>query len=77
MSVLDWAHLCTRRGVVGALVRLRDVLSLAKLAGGPDAGRYYTDAVARGREDYYAGAGEAKGRWAGVGSGWLELSGRG
>jgi len=57
------------------LVRLRSVLSLAKLAGGPDAGRYYTDAVARGREDYYAGAGEARGRWAGVGSGWLGLSG--
>jgi len=57
------------------LVRLRDVLSLAKLAGGPGAGRYYTDAVARGREDYYAGAGEVKGRWAGVGSGWLGLAG--
>ncbi len=56
-------------------MRLRDVLSLAKLAGGPDAGRYYTNAVARGREDYYAGAGEAKGRWAGVGSGWLGLAG--
>ena len=56
-------------------MRLRSVLSLAKLAGGLDAGRYYTDAVARGREDYYAGAGEAKGRWAGVGSGWLALSG--
>ncbi len=57
------------------LARLRDVLSLAKLAGGPGAGRYYTDAVARGREDYYAGAGEAKGRWAGVSSGWLGLAG--
>ena len=57
------------------LVRLRSVLSLAKLAGGPGAGRYYTDAVARGREDYYAGAGEAKGRWAGAGSGWLGLAG--
>lgn len=51
------------------------MLSLAKLGGGADAGRYYTDAVARGREDYYAGAGEAHGRWAGAGSSRLGLIG--
>src|SRR3954447_26204423 len=49
------------------------MLSLGKLAAGPDAGRYYEEAVARGREDYYAGKGEAPGRWVGAGAAMLGL----
>ena len=64
------------RGVVGQLVRLRSVLSIGKLAGSPEAGRYYTDAVAKGREDYYQGSGEAPGAWSGAGAQLLELDGR-
>jgi hypothetical protein len=30
------------------------MLSVGKLAAGPNAGRYYEDAVALGREDYYS-----------------------
>jgi len=44
------------------------VLSIGKLAAGGRGARYYTRTVARGREDYYAGKGEAPGRW--TGSGW-------
>jgi len=62
--------------VVGQLVRLRSVLSIGKLAGSPEAGRYYTDAVAKGREDYYQGSGEAPGAWAGAGAQLLDLDGR-
>jgi conjugative relaxase-like TrwC/TraI family protein len=51
------------------------VLSIGKLAAGPSAGRYYEDAVAAGREDYYAGEGEAPGRWIGAGAAHLGLSG--
>ena len=51
------------------------MLSLGKLAAGPDAGRYYEEAVARGREDYYAGEGEAPGRWVGAGAASLGVSG--
>src|SRR3954454_8851979 len=51
------------------------MLSLGKLAAGPDAGRYYEDAVARGREDYYAGEGEAPGQWVGGGAATLGLQG--
>ena len=47
------------------------MLSLGKLAAGPDAGRYYEEAVARGREDYYAGEGEAPGRLGGRGRGFV------
>jgi conjugative relaxase-like TrwC/TraI family protein len=47
------------------------MLSVGKLAAGPQAGRYYEEAVAQGREDYYAGEGEAPGRWAGAGAGSL------
>ncbi len=36
---------------------------------------YYEEQVAQGREDYYAGRGEAPGRWAGRGAGELGLSG--
>lgn len=51
------------------------MLSVGKLAAGPGAGRYYEDAVALGREDYYAGEGERPGRWLGGGSDLLGLSG--
>lgn len=51
------------------------MLSIGKLAAGPSAGRYYEDAVARGREDYYAGEGERPGRWVGGGAAELGLSG--
>ena len=44
------------------------MLSIGKLAAGSDAGRYYEEAVAQGREDYYAGEGEAPGRWIGAGA---------
>src|SRR5437870_11617675 len=51
------------------------MLSIGKLAAGPTAGRYYEDAVAHGREDYYAGEGEAPGRWVGAGAASLGVSG--
>src|SRR4051812_40482392 len=51
------------------------MLSVGKLAAGPTAGRYYEDAVALGREDYYAGEGERPGRWVGSGADVLELHG--
>lgn len=41
------------------------MLSIGKIHAGPGAARYYTDQVALGREDYYAGEGEAPGRWVG------------
>jgi len=52
------------------------MLSIGKLAAGPDAARYYEEAVARGREDYYRGDGEAPGRWLGGGADRLDLTGR-
>jgi conjugative relaxase-like TrwC/TraI family protein len=51
------------------------MLSIGKLAAGPTAGRYYVEQVARGREDYYAGKGEAPGRWLGSGATLLSLAG--
>jgi TrwC relaxase len=51
------------------------MLSIGKLAAGPGAGRYYVDQVALGREDYYAGDGEAPGGWIGSGAASLQLSG--
>jgi conjugative relaxase-like TrwC/TraI family protein len=51
------------------------VLSIGKLAAGPTAGRYYVEQVAQGREDYYAGEGEAPGSWAGSGAASLALRG--
>lgn len=36
---------------------------------------YYTDTVARGIEDYYAGRGEAEGRWLGAGAATAGLEG--
>jgi conjugative relaxase-like TrwC/TraI family protein len=52
------------------------MLSIGKLAAGPDAGRYYEEAVARGREDYYRGDGEAPGRWLGGGAERLGVAGQ-
>lgn len=51
------------------------MLSIGKLAAGPDAGRYYVEQVAHGREDYYAGEGEAPGAWSGSGATTLGLAG--
>jgi Ti-type conjugative transfer relaxase TraA len=51
------------------------MMSIGKLAGDPGAGRYYIDQVAQGREDYYAGEGEAAGVWMGTGAAWLGLRG--
>jgi conjugative relaxase-like TrwC/TraI family protein len=52
------------------------MLTIGKLAAGPMAGRYYVDQVAQGREDYYAGEGEAPGVWIGGGATSLGLDGR-
>jgi hypothetical protein len=43
------------------------MLSLAKIAAGPRAARYYTEQVAQGIDDYYSGEGEEPGRWIGSG----------
>src|SRR4051794_32295626 len=51
------------------------MLSIGKLAAGPTAGRYYVEQVAQGREDYYAGDGEAPGSWVGGGAASLALRG--
>ena len=51
------------------------MVSIGKLGGGPGVERYYTDAVARGQEDYYSGEGEADGEWLGTGAGQAGLSG--
>jgi conjugative relaxase-like TrwC/TraI family protein len=51
------------------------MLTIEKLAAGPTAGRYYVDQVAQGREDYYAGEGEAPGEWIGSGAASLGLEG--
>ena len=50
-------------------------MSIGKLAAGPTAGRYYVEQAAQGREDYYAGEGEAPGTWIGVGATSLALRG--
>ncbi len=52
------------------------MLSLGKIAAGPQAARYYTDQVASGREDYYDGEGEAPGRWTGSAAPAAGLQGR-
>lgn len=52
------------------------VLSIGKVNGADGrTGRYYTDSVASGAEDYYAGQGEAQGRWVGRAAGLFELDG--
>ncbi|MFL5854533.1 MAG: MobF family relaxase, partial [Solirubrobacteraceae bacterium] len=48
-------------------------MSIGKLVAGQE--RYYEQQVARGRDDYYAGEGEAPGRWVGSGAGRLGLEG--
>ncbi len=48
------------------------MLSIGKLGVGQ--ADYYLEAVGQGVEDYYAGAGEAPGSWAGSAAGELELS---
>ncbi len=52
------------------------MVSIGKLGGGGPSEQYYLDQVARGREDYYAGHGEAHGQWWGSGADELELSAR-
>jgi conjugative relaxase-like TrwC/TraI family protein len=49
------------------------VLSIGKLVAGQE--RYYERQVAQGRDDYYAGRGEAEGRWMGAGATALGLEG--
>lgn len=49
------------------------MVTIGKLGRGKES--YYLDSVATGAEDYYAGEGEAPGRWSGAGSAELELSG--
>jgi conjugative relaxase-like TrwC/TraI family protein len=54
------------------------MLSIGKLGGAggsPPSAGYYTASVAKGREDYYAGRGEAPGEWIGQGAGDLGLCG--
>jgi len=49
------------------------MLSIGQL--GTDKATYYTNAVAKGQEDYYTGQGEAQGKWLGAGSKHLGLTG--
>jgi conjugative relaxase-like TrwC/TraI family protein len=49
------------------------MLSIGKLGHGQ--ADYYLQAIGQGIEDYYAGQGEAPGRWLGDGAGELELAG--
>jgi conjugative relaxase-like TrwC/TraI family protein len=53
------------------------MLSIGKLQNhtGKAAGSYYLESVAKGRDDYYVGRGEAEGRWMGSGLGALRLDG--
>jgi conjugative relaxase-like TrwC/TraI family protein len=51
------------------------MLTIGKLGASVTAGRYYIDQVAHGREDYYAGEGEAPGAWIGSGATALGLNG--
>jgi len=54
------------------------VLTLGKIGGGGGDGRsagYYTASVAKGRDDYYSGAGEAPGQWFGAGAAAIGLVG--
>ncbi|HWT95374.1 MAG TPA: MobF family relaxase [Solirubrobacteraceae bacterium] len=51
------------------------MVSIGKILGTPASERYYTHTVADGREDYYAGTGEAPGEWYGAGATQLGLTG--
>lgn len=55
---------------------LESVLSIGTLSGKTRNGRYYIERVAKGREDYYVGAGEADGEWDGGGAELLGLRGK-
>jgi conjugative relaxase-like TrwC/TraI family protein len=50
------------------------LLSIGKLVAGQE--RYYEQQVAQGRDDYYAGTGEAAGRWIGAGADRIGLEGK-
>ena len=49
------------------------MLSIGKMVAGSE--KYYLDTVAKGREEYYTGSGEAPGQWLGSGSDGLGLYG--
>jgi conjugative relaxase-like TrwC/TraI family protein len=49
------------------------VLNIGKLLRGKE--RYYLDQVARSQEEYYTGAGEAPGHWAGAAAAELDIAG--
>ena len=49
------------------------MVTIGKLGKGKES--YYLDSIADGADDYYAGEGEAPGRWTGTGAVELELSG--
>ena len=49
------------------------MLSIGKLVAGAE--QYYLSTVASGLEEYYTGAGEARGHWLGSAASELELSG--
>ena len=51
------------------------MLSIGKVGMSRSQQLYYEEQVAKGREDYYAGKGEAPGRWVGEGARALGLSG--
>jgi conjugative relaxase-like TrwC/TraI family protein len=51
------------------------VLPIGKIAAGPAAAAYYADQVAGDPSGYYAGEGEAAGRWVGAGARALDLEG--
>jgi hypothetical protein len=54
------------------------VLTIGKIGGADADGRsagYYTASVAKGRDDYYTGRGEAPGEWFGAACGALGLVG--
>ena len=57
-----------------SIVRDVRVLSIGKLVAGQE--RYYQRQIAKGLDDYYAGRGEAPGRWIGAGAATLGLEGR-
>jgi conjugative relaxase-like TrwC/TraI family protein len=51
------------------------VLNIGKVLRGMDAKHYFLDRVARDQRDYYTGAGEAPGEWAGAAAADLEVAG--
>lgn len=51
------------------------MLTIGKVGGGQADPSYYVESVAQGAEDYYAGTGEAPGRWHGLGAAQRGLTG--